>query len=355
MKNRERIDRLNAEKQLPHGDWAALFSDWDEDDRAYAAELARGITTERFGNRVYFRGVIEFSNICKNDCYYCGIRKSNRSQTRYRLSEEEILLCCREGYRLGYRTFVLQSGEDPWWTDERMTDLIAAIRASYPDCAITLSIGERSRESYQAMYDAGANRYLLRHETADAAHYGRLHPAEMSFAHRIDCLWTLREIGYQVGCGMMVGTPHQTPETLAKDMELLTAFRPAMAGIGPFLPHGCTPFRDCAAGSVPLSLLCLSLTRILLPDVLLPSTTALGTASSEGRIQGILAGCNVVMPNLSPLNVRRSYMLYDNKAGAELSAAEGLDLLKNQVESVGREIVVGRGDHKAFRKDQCND
>ena len=351
MKNKARIDRLRAENRLSHADWAALFSDWDEDDRAYAAALAQEITAARFGSRVYFRGIIEFSNVCKNDCCYCGIRKSNRGQTRYRLTGDEILLCCREGYRLGYRTFVLQSGEDPWWTDERMVDLIGRIRASFPDCAITLSIGERSRESYQAMYEAGANRYLLRHETADRAHYETLHPSEMSFEHRINCLWTLKEIGYQVGCGMMIGTPNQSPETLAKDMELLTAFQPAMAGIGPFLPHSATPFRDCAAGSVPLSLFCLSLTRILLPEVLLPSTTALGTASSDGRIQGILAGCNVVMPNLSPQNVRRSYMLYDNKAGTELSAEEGLALLKQQVASVGREIVVGRGDHRDYRKE----
>jgi biotin synthase len=351
----ERIRRLREAQTLGREDMRILLQTMNPEEEEYLYLQAREVCALHYRKDVYLRGLIEFSSYCKNDCYYCGLRHSNAKAKRYRLSEEQILDCAGRGYDLGFRTIVLQSGEDPWWTDERMTDLIAAIRASYPDCAITLSIGERSRESYQAMYDAGANRYLLRHETADAAHYGRLHPAEMSFAHRIDCLWTLREIGYQVGCGMMVGTPHQTPETLAKDMELLTAFRPAMAGIGPFLPHGCTPFRDCAAGSVPLSLLCLSLTRILLPDVLLPSTTALGTASSDGRLQGILAGCNVVMPNLSPQNVRRSYMLYDNKAGTELSAAEGLALLKNQVESVGREIVVGRGDHKAFRKDQCND
>lgn len=350
MDNKSLIDKLNQYKRLEHNEWTTLIGSFTEEDRAYAASLARSITKEHFGNKIYFRGIIEFSNICKNDCYYCGIRRSNCRLSRYRLSNEDILLCCREGYRLGYRTFVLQSGEDDYYTDERLVPLISAIRAKYPDCAVTLSIGERSRQSYEALFAAGASRYLLRHETANAGHYAKLHPEGMSFEHRINCLWQLKEIGYQTGCGMMVGTPFQTPETLAQDMELICEFQPAMVGIGPFIPHRDTPFGAEKAGSQELTLFLLSLTRIMLPRVLLPSTTALGTVAADGRINGVLAGCNVVMPNLSPLSVRKKYMLYDNKAGTEADAETGLLQLKKQMESIGREVVTGRGDHADYIK-----
>lgn len=348
MDNKGLIDKLNQEKKLTQGQWTALISTYTGEDRAYAACLAQDITKEHFGNKIYFRGIIEFSNICKNDCYYCGIRRSNHHVSRYRLSDEDILHCCCEGYRLGYRTFVLQGGEDEYYTDDRLVPLIAAIKARYPDCAVTLSIGERSRKSYEALFAVGANRYLLRHETASAAHYAKLHPKEMSFEHRINCLRQLKEIGFQTGCGMMVGTPCQTPETLAEDMGLMYEFQPAMVGIGPFIPHKDTPFGAEKAGSQNLALFLLSLTRIMLPKVLLPSTTALGTVAADGRINGVLAGCNVVMPNLSPLSVRKKYMLYDNKIGTETDAETGLSQLKKQMETIGREVVTGRGDHPNY-------
>ena len=344
MTNRELIDLLHRQHRLEESQWVQLFAAWTREDLHYAMELAREITVARFGKKIYFRGIVEFSNICRNNCYYCGIRCANKNVSRYRLTEEDILCCCREGYETGFRTFVLQGGEDGWFTDERMCAIVRAIKEVYPDCAVTLSLGERSRESYQKLFDAGADRYLLRHETADDAHYRLLHPQELSLANRMRCLRDLKEIGYQTGCGMMVGSPGQTPETLAKDMVFLQDFQPEMVGIGPFLPHKDTPFREESAGSVDLTLFCLALSRILLPRVLMPSTTALGTAEDDGRKKGVLAGCNVIMPNLSPLEVRKKYMLYDNKAGTGLTAAEGIAILRRQMEEIGYEVVVGRGD-----------
>lgn len=346
MNNRQRISRLAEERKLSRENWIALFSSWSAEDLEYAMELARKTAVGRFGKKIYFRGIIEFSNFCKNDCYYCGIRCSNRHIQRYRLSQEDILACCEEGYKYGFRTFVLQSGEDPYYQDDRLTDLVRVIRGEYPDCAITLSVGERSKGSYQRLYDAGADRYLLRHETADPAHYRMLHPENLSLSNRIECLWNLREIGFQTGCGFMVGTPGQTPESLTKDMLFMTDFHPEMVGIGPFIPHHETPFAQEQQGSVDLTLLCMSLTRLLLPQVLLPSTTALGTAEKDGRQKGVLAGCNVVMPNLSPLGVRKKYMLYDNKAGTEIGAEEGIRSLAEQMQEIGYEVVVGRGDYQ---------
>ena len=344
MTNKELIDLLHTRHCLEEPEWVQLFSSWTKADLDYAMDLAREITIKRFGKNIYFRGIVEFSNICKNDCYYCGIRCGNKNVARYRLTKEDILCCCDEGYETGFRTFVLQGGEDGWFTDDRMCDIIRAIKEKYPDCAVTLSLGERSRESYQKLYDAGADRYLLRHETADDCHYRILHPEELSLANRMRCLKDLKEIGYQTGCGIMVGSPGQTPETLAKDMVFMQEFDPQMVGIGPFLPHKDTPFRDEAAGSVDLTLLCLALCRIMLPQVLMPSTTALGTVEAEGRKLGVLAGCNVIMPNLSPLEVRKKYMLYDNKAGTSLTAAEGIAILRQQMEEIGYKVVVGRGD-----------
>ena len=344
MTNIERIDLLHRDHCLDASQWATLFATWTKADLDYAANLAREITETHFGKKVYFRGIVEFSNICKNDCYYCGIRCSNHNISRYRLSEEDILACCDEGYAAGFRTFVLQGGEDGWFHDDRMCQIIRMIKERYPDCAVTLSLGERSRESYQKLFDAGADRYLLRHETADHQHYSILHPAALSLDNRMRCLQDLKEIGYQTGCGIMVGSPGQTPETLAKDMVYMQEFKPQMVGIGPFLPHQDTPFRTEAAGSVELTLLILALCRIMLPQVLMPATTALGTVEAEGRKLGVLAGCNVVMPNLSPASVRKKYMLYDNKAGTDLTAAEGIALLRQQMEEIGYEAVIGRGD-----------
>ena len=348
MTNTQRIDLLNREHRLDADQWEALFSTWTATDLSYAMTLAREIAVKRFGKKIYFRGIVEFSNICKNDCYYCGIRCSNRKVSRYRLSPEDILACCSEGYEAGFRTFVLQGGEDGWFHDERMCAIIRAIKERHPDCAVTLSLGERSKESYEKLYAAGADRYLLRHETADACHYRILHPDSLSLENRLSCLQTLKEIGYQTGCGIMVGSPGQTPATLAKDMVYMQQFDPQMVGVGPFLPHQDTPFRNEKAGSVELTLLVLALCRIMLPNALIPSTTALGTVESEGRKLGVLAGCNVVMPNLSPSHVRKKYMLYDNKAGTDLSPQEGIALLRRQMEEIGYEVVIGRGD---FRKE----
>lgn len=344
MTNRELLEKLREESRLSKADWAQLFSTWTDSDREYAASLAREASVSRFGHDVFFRGIVEFTNICKNNCYYCGIRRDDEGVARYRLTKDEILDCCREGHALGYRTFVLQGGEDGWFTDDRLVGIISAICAGYPDCAVTLSIGERSRESYQRLYDAGARRYLLRHETANAAHYGLLHPPELSWQNRMRCLRDLKSIGYQTGAGFMIGTPGQTPEILAEEMLFLADFQPEMYGVGPFLPHQGTPLCNEPAGSAELTLFVLSLARLTLPDLLLPATTALGTARGDGRQLGVLAGANVVMPNLSPMAVRKKYMLYDNKTGTDCDASAGLDALKVQMGAIGYRLVSARGD-----------
>ena len=340
------IRTLDREHRLSGEAWERLFTEYTQSDADFAIELARQRTLERFGRKIWFRGIVEFSNICKCDCHYCGIRCSNHQVSRYRLSPEDILECCAEGYGAGFRTFVLQGGEDGWFTDERMCAIVRKIKEKWPDCAVTLSLGERSRESYQAMFDAGADRYLLRHETADEDHYALLHPAKQTLANRLRCLRDLKDIGYQTGCGIMVGSPGQTPATLAKDMVFMQEFRPQMVGVGPFLPHKDTPFRAEKPGSVELTLFVLALCRLMLPGVLLPATTALGTAEADGRVRGVLAGCNVIMPNLSPASVRKKYMLYDNKAGSDLTAEEGIALLRQQMEAIGYEVVIGRGDYQ---------
>ncbi len=308
------------------------------------AARADAVRREHYGNKVYIRGLIEFTNYCRNDCYYCGIRKSHRSVSRYRLAAEDILTCCRTGYELGFRTFVLQGGEDPWWNDGQLSALVAAIRGAFPDCAITLSVGERSRESYQRLFDAGADRYLLRHETANPCHYARLHPADLSWQNRMDCLRNLKDIGYQTGCGFMVGSPFQTADDLAGDLLFLKEFQPHMVGIGPFLPASGTPFDKEAAGSADLTVALLSIIRLLLPKVLLPATTALGTAEADGRERGIRAGANVIMPNLSPLSVREKYLLYDNKIATGDEAAESVANLRRSMENIGYQVVTDRGD-----------
>lgn len=308
------------------------------------ADEAVRLRQEIYGTDVYVRGLIEFTNICKNDCLYCGIRRSNRNVERYRLTKEEILSCCENGYELGYRTFVLQGGEDGYYTDERLTDIVSTIRGTWPDCAITLSVGERSYESYRMLKEAGADRYLLRHETADPEHYRMLHPATLSHANRMRCLRDLRSLGYQVGAGFMVGSPYQTTEHLAEDLVFLQEFRPEMVGVGPFIPHHDTQFADCPAGSVKLTLFLLSVIRIMLPNVLLPATTALGTMDPLGREKGMLAGANVVMPNLSPVKNRKQYELYDNKICTGEEAAECRGCLAHRMHTVGYRLVSDRGD-----------
>lgn len=323
-----------------------LITHRTEEAAAYAAELAVAARKAVYGDAVYIRGLIEISNICRNDCTYCGIRRSNPNCARYRLTPEEILACCEAGYELGFRTFVMQGGEDGFFTDERLCSLIRQIKAAYPDCAVTLSLGERSRESYAALYAAGADRYLLRHETANAAHYAALHPAELSHAERMRCLRDLKEIGYQVGCGFMVGSPYQTEENLAEDLKFVETFAPQMCGIGPFIPHADTPFGHFPAGSVSMTCYLLSLIRLMHPRILLPATTALGTLAQDGRERGILSGANVVMPNLSPADARAKYQLYNGKLSTGAESAEQVETLRQRMAAIGYTVVTARGDAK---------
>ncbi|MCH5266826.1 MAG: [FeFe] hydrogenase H-cluster radical SAM maturase HydE [Lachnospiraceae bacterium] len=345
MSTRHLIERLEQSGVLSKEEFVELISTSADEDKEYAKQRARDIGDAYFGKKIYVRGLIEFTNYCKNDCLYCGIRRSNGNAERYRLTEEEILSCCEEGEQLGFRTFVLQGGEDAYYTDERMVELIHKIKERHPDCALTLSIGERERESYEKFFRAGADRYLLRHETASDSHYRQLHPSEMSLAHRKNCLRQLKEIGFQTGCGFMVGSPGQTAETLAEDFLFIHELQPEMVGIGPFIPHQDTQFANEAQGALEQTLFLLSLLRIMQKDLLLPATTALATIHPTGREQGILAGANVLMPNLSPVNVRDKYSLYDGKVCTGDEAAECRNCLQRRVEGIGYEIVVERGDH----------
>lgn len=346
MKTLNLISKLEQEHSLSLFEYEALIDGYDDNAAEILAEKARSVKEKIYGKDVYIRGLIEISNICKNDCLYCGIRRSNKNCDRYRLSEKEILECADEGYSLGFRTFVMQGGEDPYFTDEIVCEIIKTIKNKYPDCAITLSLGERSRESYQKMFDAGADRYLLRHETANKEHYEKLHPNDMSFERRIQCLKNLKEIGYQTGCGFMVGSPFQTNKSLAEDLKFVEEFHPAMCGIGPFIPHNATVFNDYPAGDAGLTCYLLSIIRLIHPEILLPSTTALGTILPDGRERGLKAGANVVMPNLSPVSVRKKYELYNNKICTGDEAAQCIKCLSNRVKSAGYEIVTARGDVK---------
>ncbi len=340
------IEKLEREHTLSKEEYIALIKSRTQKLSGLLFEKARAVREHYYGKDVYIRGLIEFTNYCKNDCYYCGIRCKNRNAERYRLTKEQIMDCCKTGYEIGFRTFVLQGGEDPYFTNERMLDIIHSIKRQYPDCALTLSVGEKSREEYQSYFDAGADRYLLRHETANNEHYRLLHPDSLSPENRKRCLHDLKEIGFQTGCGFMVGSPYQTEEHLAEDMLFIKDLKPQMVGIGPFIPQHDTPFRDFPQGSLELTLFMLGLLRLTLPNVLLPSTTALGTIHPKGRELGILAGANVVMPNLSPKDVRSKYLLYDNKICTGDEAAECKNCLQMRVRSIGYDIAVSRGDCK---------
>ena len=303
------------------------------------------IRRKYYGNKVFVRGLIEISNICKNDCYYCGIRKSNRNVSRYRLTESEIYSCCENGYNLGLRTFVLQGGEDLYFSDTVLCRIVSNIKEKYPDCAVTLSMGERSYQSYKNLRSAGADRYLLRHETADICHYGKLHPMDMSLENRKRCLYNLKSLGYQTGAGFMVGSPYQTVDNIVSDFQFMRELDPEMIGIGVFIPHHDTPFGNYPHGDIELNLKLLSIARLMFPKALIPATTALGTVSPDGRERGIKAGCNVVMPNLSPLRFRKSYELYDNKICTGEESAQCIECLKKRIESVGYMLDMGRGDY----------
>ena len=346
----EIIQKLRINQNLTDKEFKKILSceDYDEELKQHADAVRR----EQYGNKVYLRGLIEFTNYCKNNCYYCGIRRDNRNVSRYRLTQEEILECCREGYQLGFRTFVLQGGEDPYFSDSIVCSIVSAIHQEFPDCAITLSIGEKSYESYLAYFQAGAERYLLRHETANPEHYKKLHPSEMSCENRQKCLLDLKKIGYQVGAGIMVGSPFQTLDNLIEDLRFLQKLQPQMIGIGPFLSHQDTPFRDEQNGDLKLTLRLLSVLRLLFPKVLLPATTALGTIHPMGREMGLKAGANVIMPNLSPTSVRKKYMLYDNKICTGDESAQCRQCTERRAASIGYEVVTDRGDAKDFKNSQ---
>ena len=344
---RELIRRLSETHSLNVDEYERLITGRDEESAKMLRALSVSARREIYGNDIYIRGLIEVSNICRNDCYYCGIRRGNHNCERYRLTREEILACADEGYGLGFRTFVLQGGEDSYFSDDILGGIVSGIKSRYPDCAVTLSMGERSRESYEFLRACGADRYLLRHETADREHYARLHPPAMSYDNRMKCLRDLRELGYQVGCGFMVGSPYQTARNLAEDLKFIEVFKPEMCGIGPFIPHKDTPLRDFPAGTVELTCYLLSVIRLIHPAVLLPSTTALGTIDPLGREKGIMSGANVVMPNLSPVSVRKKYELYDNKICTGEESAQCRECLSRRMRKIGYEIVTCRGDFKA--------
>ena len=339
------IDKLHQKHTLTAEEYRSLLLCEDTTTNVYLQKKAQQTTIDRFGNAVFIRGLIEISNRCRNNCLYCGIRKGNTMVSRYALSRETILSCCREGHALGFRTFVLQGGEDVSQTDDWVTETVSAVRKEFPDCAITLSLGEKSKEAYQRFFEAGANRYLLRHETFNETHYQELHPSEMSRNHRLRCLEWLKEFGYQTGTGIMVGSPGQTIDHLVEDLLFIERFHPEMIGIGPFIPHAETPFANKAAGSIKLTLKLVSILRLMHPSALIPATTALASLSSDGRERGILAGANVVMPNLSPSSVREKYSLYNQKAAFGSEAAEGLKLLEEQLNKIGYTISNERGDY----------
>ncbi len=335
------IDRLLGQEILAKEDWLEIIASYESIDKPWLYEQARKARQPYYSNHVYLRGLIEISNYCKKNCYYCGIRAGNREVVRYRLTKEDILLCAQKSYERGLRTIVMQGGEDIAFTDDVMCDIVSELRIRYPDVAITLSIGERSKESYQRLYDAGANRFLLRHETADNEHYSKLHPTE-KLAERLVCLENLKEIGYQVGCGFMVGSPHQSTETLAQDMMLLQKLRPHMVGIGPFLPHHATPFSGEKGGSAEMTLFMLALTRLALPEALIPATTALGTVAKDGWERGMMAGANVIMPSLTPEAIKGNYLLYDDKNG---TSVDEIEQISQRMEKIGHRVVLSRGDH----------
>lgn len=343
------LDKLFKTKTLDIEEYEHLISAQSEETAQYAKKLADELRRDYYSNEIFVRGLIEIGNVCKNDCFYCGIRKSNKNCDRYILSKEQILNCCKEGYALGFRTFVLQGGENVISVNN-ICEIVKNIKSLYPDCAVTLSLGEYEKEDYIKMFESGADRYLLRHETADKEHYEKLHPKEMSFENRMQCLKNLKEIGFAVGCGFMVGSPYQTAKTLAKDLKFIEEFSPDMCGIGPFIPHKSTPFKDFKAGDLHQTLYLLSLIRIIKPNILLPATTALGTISPKGREMGIEAGANVVMPNLSPVTVRKKYELYNNKICTGEESAQCKECLNSRMKSVGFEIIEDRGDLRKERK-----
>lgn len=345
MDLKTKIDQIET---LKVQDFCEIIQNLDDDLLAYAQEKARILTEQIFNKKIYYRGLIEFTNHCKNNCYYCGIRADNKNIKRYRMSKDEILKACEHGYEFGCRTFVLQGGEDAYFTDEILCDIVSEIKNKYPDCAITLSVGERTFDSYKKLFNAGADRYLLRQETANCELYSKIHPRNMSHKNRIECLQNLKKIGYQTGCGMMIGVPGQTDTDIAKDLMFIKEFKPAMVGVGPFIPQKDTPYHDKDKGSIKLTLLVVSLIRLLLPNAMIPSTTALASAGTDGRIQGILSGANVVMPNITPAKYRDNYALYDTKKTLNDDIEHVLEGLNTNLSKYGYSTVISKGDAIEF-------
>ena len=323
-----------------------ILTGYTHEELMYVTDKAREITNRNFGKSVYIRGLIEFTNICKNDCLYCGIRCSNGKVQRYRLTKEEILECCQNGYKLGMKTFVLQGGEDLFYKDDFYVELIREIKDRYKDCAVTLSVGEKEYMSYKLYKDAGADRYLLRHESATKEHYCKLHPESMSFDNRMRCLENLKALGFQTGCGIMTGSPFQTAENLVKDLIFMHNFNPQMVGVGPFIPCDNTPFEECKQGNPDDTIMMIALTRLLLPKALIPATTALSSTEKDGRIRGLNAGCNVVMINISPREDRSKYNLYNNKSVTAFDDAESISVIKKEIENAGFVFSNQRGDYR---------
>lgn len=362
------IDKIDKKEKISYKDALTLLSSFEYDNnlnkkklnkkekeeikelKEYLRIKAREKADKIFGKYIFMRGLVEFTNYCKNDCIYCGIRKSNKSAERYRLNKKEILECCKIGYEIGFRTFVLQGGEDNFFNIERMSDIVRAIKKEFPDCALTLSIGEKEEEYYKELKNNGANRFLLRHETSDNEHYSKLHPKYMSLENRKECLRFLKNLGFQTGTGMMIGSPFQKLENIAGDLIFMQEINPEMIGIGPFLPHKDTPFANEKIGEMELTLILISILRLIFPLSLIPATTALGTIKEGGRELGILHGANVVMPNLSPMNVRKKYLLYNNKISTGTESAEGVELLKKSIDKIGYILTGARGDYDTNRK-----
>lgn len=355
------IDKLCSTNELTYDELLFIIENIDknnnecneDDNRKYLFDKACNVRNESYGNKVFLRGLIELSNYCKNDCYYCGIRCSNKNIERYRLSKEEVLHCCEIGYEIGYRTFVIQSGEDPYYSDDKMCDIISSIKSLYPDCAITLSLGEKDYDSYEKLFYSGADRYLLRHETSSDSHYKMLHPTNLDLQNRKNCLLNLKEIGFQVGAGFMVDSPYQTNENLVKDLLYLKELNPHMVGIGPFIPHNDTPYKDFKVGDLNKTTLMLALTRLLLPHCLLPATTALASIDPNGRNAGLSCGCNVIMPNLSPQENRNKYSLYNNKLSTGKEACEYHKSLEENINNLGLKVDYSRGDNINWRRVKC--
>ena len=367
-KTKKIIDKIDKKEKISYKDALTLLSSFEYDNdlnkkkldkkekieikelKKYLREKAREKADKVFGKYIFMRGLIEFTNYCKNDCIYCGIRKSNKKVERYRLNKKEILECCKIGYDIGFRTFVLQGGEDNFFNIERMSNIARAIKKEFPDCALTLSIGEKEEEYYKELKKNGANRFLLRHETADSEHYSKLHPKYMSLENRKECLRFLKSLGFQTGTGMMIGSPFQKLENIAGDLVFMQEIKPEMIGIGPFLPHKDTPFANEKIGELELTLILISVIRLIFPLSLIPATTALGTIKEGGRELGILHGANVVMPNLSPMNVRKKYLLYNNKISTGTESAEGVELLRESIDKIGYVLTGARGDFDMSRR-----